>query len=335
MFVKNPVRQMTNGVFYGLLFVAGGLPGLALAAGALPFATRDQNPLVLIYGLPTATAARIIQPGQTRLTGSLNMSNTINAESPGNESLFIDVESYQFNVVYDYGLNPQWMLRLQLPLIKHSAGFMDDWIDRYHDLLGLPQNIRPAYPNDQIHIDYRNNGNQLLSMQQSAAGMGDVSLQAAYQARADDSGNLSYWASLKLPSGNSDKLTGSGSTDLAVWLAADRRLLDSMWLYANVGGIYMTDSEVLPEQHNNGALFGSAGMQFHPWKPVQLKLQLDGHTAFYDSATDFLGRVVQLSFGGTVIISKQSSLDIAVAEDIQTGASPDVNFNLTWRSLFD
>ena len=229
MFAKGPVRHIANGAFYCLLFILGDAAGVVSADQATPFYTRDQNPLVMIYGLPTPVSANIIEPEQTRLHTSLNLSNTINAERPDNESLFVDVETYQLNLIYDYGLNMQWMFRLHLPFIKHSAGFMDSWIDRYHDLLNLPEDIRPFLPTDQIEIRYSNNDNELLSLQHGTSGIGDISLQAAYQASATEDSHLSYWLSLKLPSGDSEKLTGSDSTDLAIWLAADTRLHGDLW----------------------------------------------------------------------------------------------------------
>ena len=332
MSVENPVRLLASGVFSGLLVF---FSGPTTADSASPFLTRDQNPLLVIYGLPTATAARLITTGQSRFTTSLNMSNTINGESRGNESLFVDAESYQLNLVYDLGLNDDWMFRLHIPFIKHSAGFMDDWIDDYHDLLGLPEDIRPFYPNDQIDIRYSFDGNSLLLKQNSSAGLGDISLQLAYQAIRQKDANVSYWLSLKLPSGDSDKLTGSGAADLAVWLAGDTRLVNDLWWYGNIGALFMDDSEVLSEKHRNSALFASTGIQFQPWTAVQLRFQLDTHSAFYDTDTDFLGPVIQLTFGGSIILSQHSSLDLAIAEDIQTGASPDVNFNISWRRLID
>lgn len=332
MFARNPVRQLASGVFYGLLVCIGSPAG---ADGASPFYTRDQNPLVMIYGLPGATPAKIIAPGEHRFTSSLNMSNTINAERRDNESLFVDAESYQLNLVYDLGLNRNWMFRLQLPFIRHSAGFMDSHIDDYHDLLGLPEDVRPFYPIDRIDIRYTADGSEQLLLQRSSGGIGDLSLQLAWQASTGPDASTSYWMSLKLPSGDSDKLTGSGATDLALWLARDERMDEDLWWYANIGAVFMGDSEVLAAQHNSSALFASTGLQMQPWNAVQLKFQLETHTAFYDSGTDFLGSVIQFTFGGSIILGPSSSLDIAIAEDIQTGASPDVNFNISWQRRFD
>jgi Protein of unknown function (DUF3187) len=295
-----------------------------------PFLTHDQNPLVMIYGLPLPTAAKIIEQDTFQLSTSLNISNTINSETNASESLFIDAETYQLNLLLEYGLNKNWMLRFQLPLIAHNGGFLDSWIDDYHDLLNLPEHIRPQNPINRFQINYQLNGSPLINLQQRTSGIGDASIQLGYQKKSTTDFNLSYWASLKLPTGDAQNLTGSGSTDLSLWLSTDTGLKNDKWLYGNLGFMLISDSDVLQTVQNKMVLFGNAGFQMHPWKKVLLKLQFDSHSAFYDSNTDFLGPAVQITFGGTVLF-ESSSLDIVVSEDIQTQASPDVTFNLNWK----
>ncbi len=288
----------------------------------------------MIYGLPTPVSARLLDTSESQLHLSLNLSNTLNDQRPTDENLFVDAETYQLNLIYDYGLNKRWMLRLQLPLIRHSGGFMDSWIDRFHELTNLPEDIRPFHPTDRIGIRYSRNNQDLLSISQAESGIGDIALQIAYQAEASGDSNLSYWFSVELPSGDSDKLTGNGATDIAAWLALDRQLVDDLWTYANIGAVYITDSDVLTAQHKDSALFSTVGLQFQARDSVQLKLQLDAHSAFYDSNAALLGRVIQLSFGASLYLDQTSSLDLAVAEDVVSGASPDVNINISWHRRF-
>ncbi len=329
---KSPVGCLSNGAFFLLAFLSSTAPR---AENVSPFYTHDQNPLVAIYGLPTPVSGKIAAENKPQLHVSLNIMNTINDETTATESLLVDIETYRLNIFYDYAVSENWMLRLQLPFIQHSGGFLDSWIDSYHDLFGLPEGPRPSHPRDRIEIAYSFNGIQQLDIRSRQSGIGDISLQAAYQGIATREFHLSYWASLKLPTGDSEKLTGSGSTDLTLWFAANKKLAEKTWLIGNLGIVFMSESEVLEELHEDNAFFGTLGMQFHPWQDVQLKFQFDAHSAFYDSNTDFLGDVIQVTFGGTVLFKNNSSLDIAVTEDIQTEASPDVNFNITWRSYFN
>jgi len=337
MNAQSPVERNFSWAFYlpfSFLFSLFFYSSLCRAEISAPFLTRDQNPLVMIYGLPLPTAARIIQQDKIRFSTSLNISNTINAENNATESLFIDAETYQLNLLLEYGLNQNWMLRFQLPMIAHNSGFLDSWIDGYHNLFNLPEYIRPSNPNDQFQINYQRNGSALINLQQRTSGIGDVSIQLGYQQKSTTDFNLSYWSSLKLPTGDAQKLTGSDSTDLALWLAADQGLKKDKWLYGNLGLMFMSDGDIMPAIQKNTVLFGNAGFQMHPWEKVLLRVQLDGHSAFYDSNARFLGPVIQLAFGGTVLF-KSSSLDIVISEDIQVRASPDVTFNLSWKIFLD
>jgi len=169
-----------------------------------------------------------------------------------------------------------------------------------------------------------------FSLNSPQSSVGDVSFQVAWQAQQSTQSALSYWLSLKLPTGDARKLTGSGGTDIAAWTAGNYRLTGTRWIYGQAGLLFMSDGDVLKNSQKNWALFGNAGIKFQPWDALAFKTQLDFHSAFYDSDIEFLGDVIQLTFGGSYAINKKHKIDFAVVEDIKNGASPDVNFNISW-----
>lgn len=291
---------------------------------------RDQNPFALIYGLPHATAARLPETSQQGWVVSLNGSNQLIHHTSQDTELLVDLETWQLNLFYDYSLNDNWLLRIQLPLIAHGGGFMDAAIDRFHEITGLPRDIRPAFEDNQIQISYSENLVNLLEINQRQKGLGDIALQLGWQTDKSAERALSHWISLKLPSGDSEKLTGSGGTDLALWSALDYRLSTASWFYGQAGLLYMSNSEVLQHRQTNWAGFATTGIAYEAWSDIELKAQFDIHSALYDSELKYLSEAVQITFGGSYQISPQQSIDFAVAEDIQAGASPDVNFNISW-----
>jgi len=330
--LQNPA-DFIRWVFYCLLFILG-VSQTSFADNISPFASRDQNPLTRIFGLPNPTAAELLSINQSRFSSTINLSNTINLQQNSNEQLFVDVESYQLNLTHEQALNNTWMISVELSFLSVGAGFMDDWIDNYHQLVGLPEGIRPSLPTDQFNINYSLNGNSLLNLQQSSRAIGDTTIKLAHQLDRNINENLSLWASLKLPTGNSQKLSGSGAVDLAFWLAYDQTLNQSSAWFINIGNVFLGSGEILSSQQTNHVLFASTGFQIHPWQPILLKAQLDMHQAFYDSSLIFLGDVIQLTFGGSILLNKNSRLDIAVAEDILVAASPDVNFNINYTVTY-
>lgn len=326
--LKKATHYIISGFFYVLILLLS-TPGLTQQRPS-PFTTRDESPFSLIYGLPIASPASLLKNKQSRWSSSLSISNTLNTQSSNNESLLIDVESLHVNLLYDYGFNDNWMLRVQLPYISYSGGFLDSAIDAYHQALGLPESSRPNFPSDQININVSLNNQAVTLVNSAQKALGDVSIQVAWQAQHSENIALSYWTSLKLPTGNEDKLTGSGGTDIASWAAMDYRLSDTRWLYGQGGVLYMGDSKILQNIQINWAAFATAGIKFQPWNSIQLKAQFDFHSALYDSELTFFDHVIQITFGGSYIANKKHSVDFSIAEDIKSASSPDVTFNMSW-----
>ena len=325
--IKKPAGCKISGFFLALFFLSS---SNSFAAHPTPFLTRNESPFSLIYGLPLASSAKLLENNQSRWISSFNISNTINSETNNNENLFIDIETWHINFLYDNNFKENWMLRVQLPYISHSGGFLDSAIDLYHQTLGLPENIRPNFPQDQINIDLTLNNLNLINIDNNQSALGDISFQLAWQAYQTNQSALSYWLSLKLPTGDEAKLTGSGGTDVAIWATMSHRLSDTRWLYGQGGLLYMSDSDVLKSIHKNWAAFGNAGIKFQPWNDIELKAQLDIHSALFNSELEFLNNVIQITFGGSYTINNKHKLDFAIVEDIQAEASPDVNFNISW-----
>ena len=65
-----------------------------------------------------------------------------------------------------------------------------------------------------------------------------------------------------------------------------------------------------------------------------MKLQLDAHSAFYDSGLTELGSdAAQLIIGGALRLSDTWVLDLAVSEDIAVDTAPDVVFHIGIKAL--
>jgi hypothetical protein len=144
-------------------------------------------------------------------------------------------------------------------------------------------------------------------------------------------------ASLKFPTGS--PFLGSGSTDLALWLAARRYFRAGSGQIAVFGGagvLGMTEGNLLPDQQRSFVWFGNVGAGWSPLSWLALKLQIDGHTPFYQN-TDLrpLSRnAALLTFGGTVAFSRRTTFDIGLSEDIEYATSPDVVLHFALRHLF-
>ena len=86
---------------------------------------------------------------------------------------------------------------------------------------------------------------------------------------------------------------------------------------------------------NNFAVAGRVGIGWQATQLIQLKLQLDGQSALYDSDLKELGNTAfQLVMGGSLTFTDDLYLDISVAEDINTATAVDVAFQLALVATF-
>lgn len=300
-----------------------------------PFQTRDQNPFALVYGLPLNPSAQMLAKRENRFGLTFNLTNTLNEENLRSESLLVDSEIYHFNLTWQYGLSDAWNLRLTVPIISYQGGELDGFIEGFHDTFDFPRGDRPNHPRGRVLIQYTRNGDTLVKVDSPRTGLGDVLLAAGRQIIDWNGRRLSGWASLKFPTGDADKLTGSEGVDLASWLSGNYAIAQSWQVFGGGGLIYTQKGNVLSSQRERTAVFGNLGLVWLPWSKLHLKLQADAHTSFYEGTRlDLLGDSIQLTAGGSIRFGPRTSLDLAITEDVMVGASPDVVFVVTLRSGF-
>ena len=98
----------------------------------------------------------------------------------------------------------------------------------------------------------------------------------------------------------------------------------------------MTKGNVLPDQQQNAVAFGSLGAGWHPPAWLTLKVQFDGHTAFYKDSdlVELSSGSVQIVMGGPLHFSDRTAFDIGVSEDLVVKTDPDVVFHFALNHRF-
>jgi hypothetical protein len=254
----------------------------------------------------------------------------------------LDGETYRFALAARYGIAPGFEIGLTIPLLTNSGGFLDGFIEGFHDFFGFNQGKRKSYPEDRLLYEYTRAGDSKVLVNDGSTGIGDIRLSGAWQVYSDRRENprqVALHGSIKLPTGNSHRLFGSGSTDFALWVTASdnyRLPLGNLTLYAAGGGLVMTDGDVLRDQQRNLVGFGSLGIGWSPLEWLALRIQADGHTSFYGGSdlVQVNSGSVQLTTGGTFGLTRNTFLDVGVSEDVVVDASPDVVFHFALRSRF-
>lgn len=301
------------------------------------FSSFNQGPLVQIYGLPHDTTAGIIPRNKLSLALNQDYTSNYTVHSTSREQITLDGETYRLALVTRYGIAPRMEIGLEIPYVSQKGGFLDNFIVDWHNTFKMPQGGRDNAPDNQLHYGYRKDGVQKLQMNQGDSGLGDVSLTGGLSlydvSGAERHDRLAFKGAVKLPTGDSSSLLGSGSTDLMLQFCGSMNRYTewgSLGLYGSVGGLAMSKSDVLRDQHNQLAGFGSLGLGWGPASWISFKVQLNGTTSLYrdSSLHEIATSTVASVFGGALRFPGGYLLDIGVAEDIKLRTAPDVSFHL-------
>lgn len=302
------------------------------------FALRNHNPFLHVFGLPPFQNAVLASDGGIEYGISFDMANHAETEDSPDEFVIIDGESYFLSLSMRYRAKPWLEIGFDLPFISHSGGTFDQQIDSWHKIWGLTNSERKG-PRDQIHFFYDGMENGSYELLSSASGIGDMQLTAAvplFGSLENDKRAITLRTSLKLPTGDSDTLLGSGAADLSLGLYVTDSTFTKLNLSLSgfVGVILLGNGDVLPELQERSVVFGGVSTTWQATERFGVTLQVNAQTPYFDSDVEELGgNSVQAALGGSYRFrNSRYSLSIAIVEDLFSNATTDVALQVAVRA---
>lgn len=302
------------------------------------FLLRNHNPFLQIFGLPPFQDASLATAGDIEYGISFDVANNAENDDTADESVIIDVESYFLSLSMRYRARRWLEVGFDLPYISHSGGTFDESIDSWHQFWGLSDSKRSGAPN-QLNVFYDGaeaGSRELLS---SASGVGDLQLTAAVPLsgeRDEDRRSITLRTSLKLPTGDSATLMGSGATDLSLGLYVTDNTFISQHLSLSgfVGVLLLGEGDVLPEIQEQTVVFGGISTTWQATERFGVTLQVNAQTPYFDSDLEELGgHSLQGALGGSYRFrDSRYSLSIAIVEDLFANATTDVALQIAIRA---
>lgn len=320
-------------VFPILLFVACSAFGGTTAADALH--DRDNGPLTGIFGLPDSRdGGRLARPGEQEWEISLATSSHSVRDEHNEESVLLDGETSRFVLRFRRGVGGRLELGFEVPWLMHESGNLDSFIDGWHGIFGLPDGIRDERPRDRLEFRYFDTG-RLLQLDSNSRGLGDVRLTAGWQLSASDDAATALRFGLKLPTGDSERLLGSGGTDVSIGIAGQKKGLgglgkiDGFW---SAHAVWLGPHDLDIRRSNEVVGQFSAGIGYALNGRTSVLVQTMVRTPVYDSGVSPAGDVAAaLTMGFHIRLSAHYSLALAVGEDIHPESMPDVTFRVSLR----
>ena len=302
-----------------------------------PFSVRNLSPTALVHGLAIAESSKVLPPGDKMGQFSFDLVNNATSDQSLNETIVLDGETYIVTLSIRYGLSERIQVGLDLPYIHHSEGFLDSFISDWHDFFGLPNGDRNKLPNDQLNYSYKDEKDR-VNVNNEDGGLGDLRANLIYELFSRKKVSYAIQFSIKAPTGNAEKLTGSEAWDTSLALMTqyeDNLYSGSYSVWAGIAGNYLGNGEVLDDRVNNLVANGWLGGGWSPYHWLGLKIQLDSHSSLYDSSLKELGDpALIMTLGGSLALTKKTILDLAFSEDLNVEVSPDIAFHLSLKHTF-
>jgi hypothetical protein len=304
----------------------------AEASEVRAFHNINQLPFKQIYGLPSLDNSPLTEAGKLRISVISNISNTYDVSVGTHDIIVTDVETLRTSLILGYAVRNNWQIGIEVPYVRHNGGFLDDFIYDWHDFFNMPQNGRTENNSDQIQISYFSTKGAAFGLSDSGGDIGDIRINSAYTLPWKNR-MLIFSTELKLPTGDFDKLTGSGGVDFSAGLTINDPYSLKKYditLFGGLAGVYLGDIDGdMSAVQKNFALAGRVGIGWQASRLIQLKMQVDAQTPLYDSDIKEMGDpALQLVIGGSLTFTDDAYLDISIAEDIITTTAADVAFQL-------
>ena len=302
-------------------------PLTAFSSSEGPLQIKNQFPIFLHVNQPYLEKAEM----ESSMSYSLSHSSTYTVQSSGSWLMNLDMEITELNFRYKRTLNDFIEIGLDIPVIYTGAGFMDGFLESYHDTFGFSDYGRSARPHNDFLYTVRKNGN-LIVQGKSGFGLGDIRLALKKPLITSDGLNLSIKADVELPVGDAKKGFGNGSVDAGLSILLDKSISEKIMTYWNFGGIFAGDVRGHQTLDIENFIYGGAAIEAQINEKLSLLAQVMGQTAIYPT-TDLLAvdrDAWMMALGGRYHVGK-GSLELSLTEDINTSGAPDFIFNLTYK----
>ena len=298
-----------------------------------PLQTTNRFPLHMMVLTPRAVKAELPEKGETELALAAEYSSTYFNFRNANWRMIIDMEMLVADISMVYGATEKIALRLDLPLVSMQDGFLDGFLQNYHDFLGVSNYDREDRPKDDFEYRALKNGELWFQGDTGGVQVGEAKLSTQFSLPSIDVAGLpllsSMLVTLKIPTGDADKGLGSGGFDIGLFLPAHWK--GSRWsTYIMPGAIWIDDPETLGAQvssRNSLSMLVGAAFQYNDkWRWLA---QLNYYSSpFEKTGFDELDNgALELTFGVQRKLGSSSHWEFAFGEDL-TRAVPDFNIRL-------
>ncbi|MBI2091986.1 MAG: DUF3187 family protein [Deltaproteobacteria bacterium] len=189
-----------------------------------PLTMRNQNPLYLQFLNIEPTRAVTIPKNSVSFRVDNEYSNTFERGLGRNTELFIDMESLRTSFNIDVGVYDNMEAGIEIPFLRFDTGFLDGFIQGYHNTFGFPNGGRERAANGSFDYRFLQGGNAIYNVGMEDFGLGDITLKFKHNFWEEKklAPAVAWLFYFKLPTGSPKDGTGSGEPDFGFGTAFEK-----------------------------------------------------------------------------------------------------------------
>ncbi len=292
-----------------------------------PMQVKNQYPIFLHANEPYLEEAAI----SNSMSYSLSHSSTYTVEESGDWLINLDMEITELNFRYKKIIKDTVELGLDIPVLILGGGFMDGFLEDYHEAFDFPDYGRSNRPHNEFLYDVRHNGKEVVQGK-SGTDIGDIRLSAKKSLISSDGLNLSVAGNVEVPVSSAKKGYSNGSLDAGVSVLLDKSITDAVMTYWNFGAVFPGDVRGHEKVDLKNYLYGGVAIEAALGDGLSAIVQVLGQSDIYPetgvSAVDQDSYMIVI---GGRYNTKGGSFELSLAEDLSVSGTPDFIINLTFK----
>ncbi len=295
-----------------------------------PLQVKNQFPLFMYVNAPYLETARI----ENSFSASLSYSSVYMVRESTEWYVGLDMEVTELNLRLKKNIKDFLEVGVDIPIVSFSSGFMDGFINSFHEAFGLRDYGRSNRPDNAFLYDVRREGVPVIDGRGGRITIGDIRLSLKKPILYGDP-SISIKGDVEFPTGDAKDGYGNGSFDAGIAMLLDKKLGEKVKTYLNIGAVFPGDLKGYEKVELKEYIYGGAGVEAYLLKNLSLLGQVFIQGSPYPK-TDIATvdrTAVLLSFGGRYLFGK-NSFELSFTEDPNISGAPDFTLNFSYKRNF-
>lgn len=312
------MRKLLYSIFLASCFL---FPSSVLSSGFTakgPLTVRDQNPVYLEFLNIIPSRAATLPKGAYEVRIDAPYSNIFEEGRGKNTSEMLDMELLRAALHFNAGIYDGMEAGIEIPFMRLDSGFLDGFIQKYHNFFGFPNGGREKVPNNAFNYYFKANGSPVYQVNKQAFNVGDITFDFKHNF-INERGlvpAVAWQFYFKFPTGDCRKGLGSGNPDMGFAVLLEKS--HKRWHgYLNLGYLALGGHDYLNGYVEDFAFSYVLAGELSVSHPVSVLAQLSGGTPMLANAG----------------FSEWDSFPL----DLQLGAKgehPVGKYRITWQGAF-